>query len=286
MGTYVVGDIHGCFNEWIELKETIECEDKEAKFILVGDIVDRGPRILDTIKWCMKNITPDGKYQMVLGNHEDMKIELWRRYKVMKAKGIKGKNFKDYIYDPYGTLEYLWETGVTEEELDSIIEWFKALPVYKEIELEIFGKLVRYVIVHSNVPEECIDSNGHFLENMLDKKDAEMCFIGDYKQLVVWDRNYKGNRWKHNTIVVHGHTPTLASELIERGAIKGQIDFLYKDINVDCGMVYYESGSNLAAIRLEDLKEFYVYTIENKREHSGKKSMEHGIKSNWQEDMI
>lgn len=273
MGTYIIGDIHGCFKEWMELKETIECEDKDAKFILVGDIVDRGPRILDTIKWCMENITQDGKYQMVLGNHEDMKIELWRRYKAMKLNGIKGKNFKDYIYDPYGTLEYLWERGATEEELDTIIEWFKTLPVYKEIEVETFGRKINYIIVHATVPEEMLDKNGKFIPEMLNKQDAEMMFFGTYKQIVVWDRNYKGNKWKHNTIIVHGHTPTLHDELVNSGAIAGQIDFRYNDINVDCGMVYYESGSNLAAIRLEDLREYYVFPIENKKEHLGKKDM-------------
>ena len=39
MATYVVGDIHGCYDEWIALKDRIEGRDKQAKFILVGDIM-------------------------------------------------------------------------------------------------------------------------------------------------------------------------------------------------------------------------------------------------------
>ena len=42
MGTYVVGDLHGCFDEWIAFKESIEEFDSGAVFFLLGDIIDRG----------------------------------------------------------------------------------------------------------------------------------------------------------------------------------------------------------------------------------------------------
>lgn len=70
MGSYAVGDIHGCFDEWIEFKNKIEYLDKSARFILVGDIVDRGPKENDMIGWALKNITKTGKYRMIIGNHE------------------------------------------------------------------------------------------------------------------------------------------------------------------------------------------------------------------------
>ena len=49
MSTYVVGDIHGCYNEWLAFKNRLEQEDKDAKFILVGDIIDRGQSTVDSI---------------------------------------------------------------------------------------------------------------------------------------------------------------------------------------------------------------------------------------------
>ena len=60
----------------------------------------------------------------------------------------------------------------------------------------------------------------------------------------------------YKTILVHGHTPTVD------GYSKGRIEFGKKYINVDCGCVYRKQGfkeANLAAIRLEDLEEFYLY---------------------------
>lgn len=70
MGTYVVGDLHGCYDEWMEFKDKIEAMDNEAEFILVGDIIDRGPKEKQLLSWCKRNIRKGGKYQMVMGNHE------------------------------------------------------------------------------------------------------------------------------------------------------------------------------------------------------------------------
>ncbi|WP_155885994.1 metallophosphoesterase [Lachnospira multipara] len=50
MGHYVVGDIHGCFDEWITLKNNIEKIDEEACFILLGDIIDRGNKSFANLK--------------------------------------------------------------------------------------------------------------------------------------------------------------------------------------------------------------------------------------------
>lgn len=82
MGTYIVGDIHGCFDLWISLKQQIEEHDSDTKFILVGDIVDRGPQVKEMIDWAMQNISIGGKYQMVRGNQEDLKIQWAGQYRV------------------------------------------------------------------------------------------------------------------------------------------------------------------------------------------------------------
>jgi len=42
---------------------------------LVGDIVSRGTEDAQMLAWAYENVTLDGKYQMVLGNHDDTFIE-------------------------------------------------------------------------------------------------------------------------------------------------------------------------------------------------------------------
>ena len=61
MATYGVGDIHGCYSKWIKLKEKIEAQDKDARFILVGDILDRGSETVQMLLWCLENITPNSE---------------------------------------------------------------------------------------------------------------------------------------------------------------------------------------------------------------------------------
>ena len=80
MGTYVIGDLHGCYQQWIDFKDHIEEIDIDAKFILIGDILDRGPSVRRLLGWCRLNISANGKYQMIMGNHEYEQIN-WERNK-------------------------------------------------------------------------------------------------------------------------------------------------------------------------------------------------------------
>ena len=67
---YVVGDVHGCYDELIALINRIESKDDDAHIIFVGDWVDRGPKVYETLMWMKDHITIDGKYQSVMGNHD------------------------------------------------------------------------------------------------------------------------------------------------------------------------------------------------------------------------
>lgn len=250
MSTYVVGDIHGCYDEWLKLKEQIENYDKQAKFTLIGDIVDRGPKVMEMIDWAIKNVTPSGKYQMVLGNHEDMLIE-WAKqyYHVNKTDYTKSQLYKDFEDTNYDFKQRLIDYDVTDDYVLKIIDFFKSLPLYIDLEAETFGKKQYYVICHAALPDVCLDKNGKVIKDSINDN------VKDY---IVWERKYYGNNWEYPTIIVHGHTPTCLRELIVRKSDPGKIDFRQKDINIDCGMCYGMSMSNLAAIRLEDLREFYV----------------------------
>jgi bis(5'-nucleosyl)-tetraphosphatase (symmetrical) len=45
MSTYVIGDVHGCFDQFIRLLDKIEYDSQVDKIILTGDLVNRGPGI-------------------------------------------------------------------------------------------------------------------------------------------------------------------------------------------------------------------------------------------------
>lgn len=225
MATYVVGDIHGCFREWIGLKSKIERQDTEAEFILVGDILDKGPHSMEMLKWAMEKIVPGSKYQMVLGNHEAEKLE-WLKYvlnnpeeELWKKQSIAWKMLSQ---DGCEFYKICCEKNLQLNDMIEILNWLESIPstIYKEIQT-INGNQ-KYIIVHHKLQQA------------------------------------------NSAIVIHGHTPTTLEPCKSSGANPGKIWRQEQTINVDCGLVYgvYPKQGlygNLAAIRLEDLQEFYYY---------------------------
>ena len=286
MGTYVVGDIHGCLEAWLKLKDMIESYDKQARFILIGDIVDRGPKVMKMLDWAMKNITPDGKYQMILGNHEDMKITWAKQYEQFKGADFsKTQHYQEFKSDGYDFQDWLTMYDVTDDYVLKIIDFFKSLPLYIELDIETFGRIQHYIICHASIPDVILDENGRIIEEKIKTVDFRQYGYESAKDCILWDRNYWGNSWEAPTIVVHGHTPTVDRDLVVRWADPGRIDFRNKDINLDCGACYKMSTSNLAAICLETLEEFYYKDIEDNcytagsRSQSYKKDMLHLLKT-------
>jgi len=73
----IVGDVHGCYDEFVELlaKNDIEVKDhlitrnEHSKLIVVnGDYIDKGPKVLDMIEFCYCNLD---NIVITKGNHEN-----------------------------------------------------------------------------------------------------------------------------------------------------------------------------------------------------------------------
>ena len=286
MATYVVGDIHGCYDAWMKLKNKIEKQDSQAKFIFVGDIVDRGPQVMEMINWAMRNITPDGKYQMIIGNHEAEKINWWKEYRDNGNSTIDFRNFYPDRYDFQFVMSYYKKT---DKEVDEIIEFFKSLPLYKELFIDTGKKKGKqhYIIVHASAPMQCLNKDETFKKSSIhyNKKynPINLMQVHRNQENIIWYRTYCGNNHLKHTIVVHGHTPTVLDDFEGDKVVKGRAYFRYADINVDCGITYKRLyGRNLCAVRLEDLEEFYVYetgNLMNDEQAAYRNDMKHFIKS-------
>lgn len=66
MSTYIIGDVQGCFESLMSLLEIIKMSDADQVW-LVGDLVNRGPRSLDVLRWAMSR---SSQVRIVLGNHD------------------------------------------------------------------------------------------------------------------------------------------------------------------------------------------------------------------------
>lgn len=240
MAHYAVGDIHGCFNDFINLKNQIEDSDPDAVFFLLGDIIDRGPNVIEMLLWAMDNITIDGKYQMVLGNHE-LEVIDWYQYHYIPwlEVSIPKYTMPRTYYDFSDVME---ENDLLDKEhLDGTIKFFKERPLY--INLKVEGALNYHArIAHAWYP---------------DKNYLKTCDEEDY----VWSRLHINKEFEDleykNAVLIHGHTPTQDQECVKYGAPAGLIWFKKRSINLDCGCCYKTFKGKLGAVCLENLTEYY-----------------------------
>lgn len=67
MATYAIGDIQGCFETLTRLLERVGFNPRRDRVWLVGDLVNRGPRSLDVLRWAR---SLGERLTAVLGNHD------------------------------------------------------------------------------------------------------------------------------------------------------------------------------------------------------------------------
>lgn len=67
MATYAIGDLQGCFQTLMRLLEQVRFDPAADRLWLVGDLVNRGPRSLETLRWLVEHA---GRVTAVLGNHD------------------------------------------------------------------------------------------------------------------------------------------------------------------------------------------------------------------------
>jgi len=259
MGIYVVGDIHGCFSQFMELVQKIEKKDDDAKFILIGDIVSKGPEDEKMLAWAYDNITADGKFQMVLGNHDDVFIETF------------GCDEFETIFSLGRILNYGYKANKEEynhlaDQLDLMYEYAKFLsrqPLYKKIEVS--GQ--KYVIAHAWYPEHTLN-----LELEADKINYNRRFESLWHR--DWEEYNDGFEDDYEPfegeLLIHGHTPTLcAKKYISKIHSPGKVWRRENSVNIDCGLVFnvinFNSSSakygNLAAYELGTNEITYLWDI-------------------------
>jgi bis(5'-nucleosyl)-tetraphosphatase (symmetrical) len=67
MNTFVIGDVQACYDQLVELIAKIDHIDPQARLLFAGDLINRGPNSLDTLR-LIKNL--GARAETVLGNHD------------------------------------------------------------------------------------------------------------------------------------------------------------------------------------------------------------------------
>lgn len=225
--TYVMSDLHGCYDKYIKMLETIKFSDNDILYIL-GDIVDRGNdgiKILCDLK-NRKNII------ITRGNHD------YQAYKILKLNyesSSETRYSKNYL-----EIFKLWLTDggkPTFEQFNNLTDNQK-----KEI--------LKFMSTFSYFEETRINGTQYFFAHTVPEKDIflnmDECKLTDF---IIGEPEYE-KIYKNDLIIVTGHTPTGFIDEQYTGKIwKGN-----NHIATDCGAVF---GNNLGCLRLNDGAEFY-----------------------------
>ena len=90
---YIIADIHGCYNEYINLLKKIKFTDKDTLYIL-GDVVDRGPEPIKILQDMMKR----KNVVRFIGNHEFMMYTILKKLTVEMICTPKVRHFWRCIF--------------------------------------------------------------------------------------------------------------------------------------------------------------------------------------------
>jgi bis(5'-nucleosyl)-tetraphosphatase (symmetrical) len=107
MTTYAIGDLQGCANELEHLLEGIEAASPGARLVFVGDLVNRGPASLRTLRLIR---ALGDRARTVLGNHD---LHLLAVSQGIRAPG-RGDTLDDILQAP---------------DRDELLDWLRRQPL-------------------------------------------------------------------------------------------------------------------------------------------------------------
>lgn len=172
MTDYAVGDIQGCLDPLLQLLETVAFDAEQDRLVAVGDLVNRGPKSLETLRFCH---SLGDSFKTVLGNHDLHLLAI--------AQGVREPNPNDSFNDI-----------LSAPDREELLHWLQQQPLMLQIG--------QYHVVHAGIPPIWDLATAHRLAsevgNILRSDSAAEYFKHMYgNQPAVWGDQLQGpERWR------------------------------------------------------------------------------------------
>lgn len=233
MATYVISDIHGQYDMFMELLKKIKLKKTDTLYIL-GDVLDRGPHPIKTLRKLME--MPNAI--CLVGNHELMALECLG----FLMKEITDESTEALDEKVLGNLA-TWQMNGSKSTMDEfrqldaeakqdVIDFIKEFSIYEEVSVNDKD----YLLVHAG------------LGNYSPERDIEEYSLHE----LIWMKADYDVQYYPDTYVITGHVPT---QTIEDNPRPGYIYRRNNHIAIDCGACF--PGGRLAAICLDTGKAYY-----------------------------
>lgn len=237
---YVMSDLHGCYEEYLQALEAIDFKDSDQLYVL-GDIVDRGKEPIKILQDMMmrSNVFP------IIGNHEYMAQTVLRKLCVE----ITEENVQTHLSeaDIESCAHWCRDGGdvtleqfrrLSFEDQQDILDYLDEFTLLEEVRV----KDKAFILVHAGL-------NPFFPEKPIEEyKLEEVIFKApDYNRVYFEDK-----------YLVSGHKPTVSIDKKQ----KGRIIEMNHHIAIDCGCVF---GLNLGVYCLDTGEKWYIESQNKKK---------------------
>ncbi len=227
--TYVVSNLHGCFDKFKRLLKEISFTDDDIMYVL-GDTVDFGEQPIEllcdlSMRYNVIHILGECDYKAyrLLSSLSEMLGGSTPEPEVLAEMAEWLQNGGDKTIAGFKALD--------DDMKEGVLEYLSDMSLYEEVEAG--GK--KFVLVHAGIADFDADTP---LEDYMPED-----FISEQQ-----DPNKK---YFPDATLISGHTPTYKIDGAEHGKIhKGDYGYI-----IDCGAAF---GEALGAMRLEDGKKFYI----------------------------
>jgi len=221
----IVGDIHGCYDELLQLIEQLGYVEQnegfshpqDRKLVFLGDLTDRGPKSISVIQ-LVTRLVSNGQALYVPGNHCD------KLYRLFLGRNVQVTHGLETTVAELSRLPAKTKQKVKKD----FIHLVETSPLYHILD---DGKLI---VSHAGIREDLIGKQNN--------KVRTFCLYGDitgdtdatgFPIRRDWAQDYTGE-----SLIVYGHSPVK------------QPRFVNRTVNIDTGCVF---GGHLTALRYPEL---------------------------------